>query len=254
LPHGQEQSRAAPQKSSPYPKKKAVAKPRKVQQVQQSNKQNPIKRFKMQTKSNNGVVAVQHATDLAQQSNTEYPQNTEFAQQYDTETPFFKHNAVDMYSKSQNAIHIPNQNQHLDIAPEVLDNGSEVLDIAPSFPVAPLVELVELDKRAQFISELTATQSQLKTIEGYKTENEKARNSAQTQIARFEKWIKLTNDLQKIAEYNSKMNNISQTKQRLATEYKSLCAQLKSLQATENQLQRKIQSLDTPIEIGGNNG
>lgn len=208
----------------------------------------------MQTKSNNRAVEVQHATDLPQQSNTEYPQNPEFAQPYDTETPFFEHNGVDMYSKSQNAIHIPNQNQQLDIAPEVLDNGSEVLDFAPNFPIAPLVGLVELDKRAQFINELTATQSQIKVIEGYKTDNEKARNSAQTQIARFEKWIKLTNDLQKITEYNSKMNNISQTKQRLATEYKSLCAQLKSLQATENQLQRKIQSLDTPIEIGGSNG
>jgi len=208
----------------------------------------------MQTKSNNGVVAVQHATDLAQQSSTEYQQNANFAQQYDTETPFFEHNAVDMYSKSQNAIHIPNQNQQLDIAPEVLDNGSEVLDIAPNFPVAPLVGLVELDKRAQFISELTATQSQIKAIEGYKTENEKARNSAQTQIARFEKWIKLTNDLQKIAEYNTKVSLLNFDKQNLSTEYKSLCAQLKSLQATENQLQRKIQSLDTPIEIGGNNG
>lgn len=208
----------------------------------------------MQIKSNKHGAQIQQSVITTQQSPEFAQKSNDAALQYDNETAFFEHNEADMYSKSQNAIHIPNENQQLDFAPEVLDFENAQLDLPQNLDITPTVGAVAVDKRAQYIEQLTATQSKIKDAETAKNNNEKARNSLQTQIAKFEKLIPLTNDLTKISDYNAKISGWRHSKKNLANEYKAICNELKDLQTAENQLQRKIQSLDTPIEIGGNNG
>ena len=208
----------------------------------------------MPQQSNNRAAKIQQAAEFAQQAPEFAEISNNGAQLYDKETPNFEHIGVDMYSKPADAIHIPNKIQQLDFKPEQLDNEKSLLDFLQNFPTAPIGGLDTTDRLAQFIEQLTATQSKIKELETQKANNEKARNSLQTQIARFEKSISLTSDLPKIESYNAKVSGLNQNKKTFAAQYKEICAQLKSLQSNEMQLQRKIQSLNTPIEIGGNNG
>ena len=135
---------------------------------------------------------------------------------------------------------------------EPKDKVLDMLDAPQVSNIAPIV-VDKSNKKGQAIVELQAVQSEIQQLKnklggknnGLIGERDKARD----QQKRAEKLFQLANGLSAQTKANEAVQRYKSQHQQLCVSIDNTKSQLNDLHQKETQLQRKLQSIDTPMEI-----
>jgi prefoldin subunit 5 len=220
-----------------------------IQHVQQSNYNNPTNYNEMPTMHQQAWVFVQQEPDFE-------PDLSDNNRQKGRGLGKKAHKPAVKLQKVDNGrtffIQKSNNSQQSNSKTEPITTPLNLLDALQVSNIAPIV-VDKSDKKGQAILELQTIQNEIQQLKNKLGDKNNGligeRNKARDQQKRAEKSFQLANGLPAQTKANEVAQRYKNQYQEFCTIIDSTKSQLNDLQQKEAQLQRKLQSIGTPIEI-----